>query len=35
MKLDNITTFPEESLYGIPSFIADGLKRTRFTGRDK
>ena len=30
MKADNLTIFPAESIYGIPSFIADGLKRTRF-----
>lgn len=28
MKLRNLMMFPEESVYGIPSFIVDGLRRT-------
>lgn len=28
MKLRNLLMFPEESVYGIPSFIVDGVKRT-------
>lgn len=28
MKLRNLMMFPEESVYGIPSFITDGLRRT-------
>ena len=28
MKLRNIWMFPEESVYGIPNFIIDGIKRT-------
>ncbi len=28
MKFRNLTMFPEESVYGIPSFIIDGLRRT-------
>ena len=28
MKFRNFRMFPEESVYGIPGFIADGLKRT-------
>ena len=28
MKLRNLLMFPEESIYGRPSFIVDGLKRT-------
>ena len=27
MKLRNFRMFPEESVYGIPSFIIDGLRR--------
>ncbi len=29
MKLRNLMMFPEESVYGIPSFIVDGLMRTK------
>lgn len=28
MKLRNFIMFPEESVYGIPSFVVDGLRRT-------
>ena len=28
MKLRNLMMFPEESIYGIPSFIVDGFRRT-------
>lgn len=28
MKLRNLMMFPEESVYGIPSFVIDGLRRT-------
>ena len=28
MKFRNLMMFPEESIYGIPSFITDGLRRT-------
>jgi hypothetical protein len=29
MKLRNLMMFPEESVYGIPSFVVDGLMRTK------
>lgn len=35
MKADNLTIFPAESIYGIPSLVADGLKRTRFFSRKR
>ena len=28
MKFRNFAAFPEESVYGIPSFLKDGMKRT-------
>jgi hypothetical protein len=28
MKFRNFQIFPEESVYGIPGFVVDGLKRT-------
>ncbi len=35
MKLRNFRMFPEESLYGIPSFIVDGIRRAKDSLKSK